>query len=431
MSLIPRISSREEQMDICAATARTRTLLGDYAGAVAAADLADELVAGGDRRWLAWPARTRIEAYFYWDRWDEAMAAHDGFLEVFRRGQGSRRISVPGLVGGVAAAIHLLRGERAEAEAIEQRMGPRPPATANLLMAYGLLGCGEPALALERLALVPFSRVWVLAITAEAQAMLERWDELDETLAELDAWHGLDQLPRRWRPGRPRPRHRRRRAGAGPGRARRSASSAAASSTPAAWSCWAAATRPAACTSCWAPSRRWRRCADRAGLRFPATATEETTVMANQTATIETSQGTIELELFADDAPETVANFTRLAGEGFYDGLVFHRVIRDFMIQGGCPQGTGTGGPGYTFDDEINDHRIVRGTLAMANAGPNTNGSQFFIVTAEATPWLDGKHTAFGQVTSGMDVIDRIEEVDTDSRDRPADDVRMEKVTVS
>jgi hypothetical protein len=196
MSLIPRIPSREEQMDICAATARTRTLLGDYRGAVAAAELADELVAGGDRRWLAWPARTRIEAYFYWDRWDEAMAAHDGFLEVFRQGQGSRRISVPGLVGGVAAAIHLLRGERAEAEAIEQRMGPRPPATANLLMAYGLLGCGEPSLALERLVLVPFSRVWVLAITAEAQAMLQRWDELDETLAELDVWKGLEQLPR-------------------------------------------------------------------------------------------------------------------------------------------------------------------------------------------------------------------------------------------
>ena len=153
--------------------------------------------------------------------------------------------------------------------------------------------------------------------------------------------------------------------------------------------------------------------------------------MANQTATIETSQGTIELELFTDDAPETVANFTRLAGEGFYDGLVFHRVIRDFMIQGGCPQGTGTGGPGYTFKDEINQHRIVRGTLAMANAGPNTNGSQFFIVTAEATPWLDGKHTAFGQVTSGMDVIDRIEGGDTDSRDRPTEDVRMERVNVT
>jgi cyclophilin family peptidyl-prolyl cis-trans isomerase len=152
--------------------------------------------------------------------------------------------------------------------------------------------------------------------------------------------------------------------------------------------------------------------------------------MANQTATIETNHGVIELELFSDDAPETVANFTKLAGEGFYDGLVFHRVIPDFMIQGGCPHGTGTGGPGYTFDDEQSGHSIVRGTLAMANAGPNTNGSQFFIVTAEATPWLDGKHTAFGQVTSGMDVVDAIQSVDRDARDRPTDEVRMEKVTV-
>jgi cyclophilin family peptidyl-prolyl cis-trans isomerase len=153
--------------------------------------------------------------------------------------------------------------------------------------------------------------------------------------------------------------------------------------------------------------------------------------MANQTATIETNHGTIELELFTDDAPETVANFAKLANDGYYDGLVFHRVIPDFMIQGGCPQGTGTGGPGYTFADEINHHKIVRGTLAMANAGPNTNGSQFFIVTAEATPWLDGKHTAFGQVTGGMDVVDEIQSTATDSRDRPVEDVRMEKVTVS
>jgi cyclophilin family peptidyl-prolyl cis-trans isomerase len=153
--------------------------------------------------------------------------------------------------------------------------------------------------------------------------------------------------------------------------------------------------------------------------------------MANQSATIQTNHGTIELELFAEDAPETVANFAKLAKEGFYDGLVFHRVIPDFMIQGGCPQGTGTGGPGYTFADEINHHPIVRGTLAMANAGPNTNGSQFFIVTAEATPWLDGKHTAFGQVRGGMDVVDRIQSAETDARDRPVDDVRMEKVTVN
>jgi cyclophilin family peptidyl-prolyl cis-trans isomerase len=153
--------------------------------------------------------------------------------------------------------------------------------------------------------------------------------------------------------------------------------------------------------------------------------------MANQTATIETNHGTIELELFTDDAPETVANFAKLASDGFYDGLVFHRVIPDFMIQGGCPQGTGTGGPGYTFADEINHHKIERGTLAMANAGPNTNGSQFFIVTAGATPWLDGKHTAFGRVTGGMDVVDEIQSTATDARDRPVEDVRMEKVTVS
>ena len=153
--------------------------------------------------------------------------------------------------------------------------------------------------------------------------------------------------------------------------------------------------------------------------------------MSNQTATIETNHGVIELELFTDDAPETVANFHERAGEGFYDGLIFHRVIPN-SIEGGCPLGTGTGGPGYTFPaDEPNDHSIVRGTLAMANAGPNTNGSQFFIVTAEATPWLDGKHTAFGQVTSGMDVVDAIQAVERDARDRPADDVRMEKVTIA
>ena len=119
------------------------------------------------------------------------------------------------------------------------------------------------------------------------------------------------------------------------------------------------------------------------------------------TATIQTSMGAIEVELFAEDAPKTVENFSKLAGDGFYNGLVFHRVIPDFMIQGGCPRGDGTGDAGYKFEDEINDHAIVRGTLAMANAGPNTNGSQFFIVTADATPWLDGKHTAFGQVTAG------------------------------
>ena len=149
------------------------------------------------------------------------------------------------------------------------------------------------------------------------------------------------------------------------------------------------------------------------------------------TATIHTSMGDIELELFAEDAPKTVENFTKLAGDGFYDGLVFHRVIPDFMIQGGCPRGDGTGDAGYKFEDEFNDHPIVRGTLAMANAGPNTNGSQFFIVTADATPWLDGKHTAFGQVTAGQDVVDAISAVDRDGADRPRDAVTMSGVTIA
>ena len=146
-------------------------------------------------------------------------------------------------------------------------------------------------------------------------------------------------------------------------------------------------------------------------------------------ATMHTNHGPIELELFAEDAPKTVENFTKLSQDGYYDGLIFHRVIRDFMIQGGCPQGTGTGGPGYEFEDEINEHKVVRGALAMANAGPNTNGSQFFIVTIDAAPWLDGKHTVFGQVTSGMDVVDALEALPTDSRDRPREPAVIEKLT--
>ena len=147
------------------------------------------------------------------------------------------------------------------------------------------------------------------------------------------------------------------------------------------------------------------------------------------TATMQTTEGPIVFELFDEDAPKTVENFRKLTGEGFYDGLTFHRVIKDFMIQGGCPQGTGTGGPGYTFEDEINPHKVVRGALAMANAGPNTNGSQFFIVTTDAAPWLDGKHTVFGRVTEGMDVVDRIEATDTDARDKPSSDQRIESIT--
>ena len=149
------------------------------------------------------------------------------------------------------------------------------------------------------------------------------------------------------------------------------------------------------------------------------------------TATLHTNHGAIEVELFDDDAPVTVGNFRKLAADGFYDGVIFHRVIKDFMIQGGDPNGTGTGGPGYTFEDEFNQHKVVRGALAMANAGPNTNGSQFFIVTTGAAPWLDGKHTVFGQVTSGMDVVDTIEGQSTDGRDRPREDVVMERVEVS
>jgi peptidyl-prolyl cis-trans isomerase B (cyclophilin B) len=148
-------------------------------------------------------------------------------------------------------------------------------------------------------------------------------------------------------------------------------------------------------------------------------------------ATMHTNHGPIGLELFDDDAPKTVENFRKLAADGFYDNLVFHRVIRDFMIQGGCPEGTGTGGPGYTFEDEFNDHKIVRGALAMANAGPNTNGSQFFIVTTAAAPWLDGKHTVFGEVRSGMEAVDAIESQPTGARDRPAEDAVIERIELS
>jgi peptidyl-prolyl cis-trans isomerase B (cyclophilin B) len=146
-------------------------------------------------------------------------------------------------------------------------------------------------------------------------------------------------------------------------------------------------------------------------------------------ATMQTNQGAIEIELFDDDAPKTVENFKKLANDGFYNGVIFHRVIPDFMIQGGDPTGTGTGGPGYQFEDEFNDHKVERGALAMANAGPNTNGSQFFIVTAEATPWLDGKHTVFGKVTSGMEVVDTIEQSETDGRDKPIDEMRIESIS--
>jgi peptidyl-prolyl cis-trans isomerase B (cyclophilin B) len=146
------------------------------------------------------------------------------------------------------------------------------------------------------------------------------------------------------------------------------------------------------------------------------------------TANMHTTTGTIALELFDEDAPKTVENFHKLAGEHFYDGIICHRVIPDFMIQGGCPEGKGTGGPGYTFEDEFNRHKVVRGALAMANAGPNTNGSQFFIVTTGAAPWLDGKHTVFGRVTDGMDAVDAIEHLPTDAGDRPLDPPKIESI---
>ena len=148
-------------------------------------------------------------------------------------------------------------------------------------------------------------------------------------------------------------------------------------------------------------------------------------------ATMQTSHGAIELELFDADAPKTVDNFVKLSREGFYDGLTFHRVIPDFMIQGGCPRGDGTGGPGYQFEDESNEHRVVRGALAMANSGPDTNGSQFFIVTAAECPWLDGKHTVFGRVTDGMDVADAISTLPSDAQDRPREEAKIDRVELA
>jgi cyclophilin family peptidyl-prolyl cis-trans isomerase len=145
-------------------------------------------------------------------------------------------------------------------------------------------------------------------------------------------------------------------------------------------------------------------------------------------ATLHTNHGPIEVELYDDDAPKTVENFRKLAADGFYDGVIFHRVIPDFMIQGGDPTGTGTGGPGYTFGDEFNDHAVARGALAMANSGPGTNGSQFFIVTADACPWLDGKHTVFGQVTGDMAAVDSISQVETGAGDRPNEAVVIERI---
>jgi peptidyl-prolyl cis-trans isomerase B (cyclophilin B) len=145
-------------------------------------------------------------------------------------------------------------------------------------------------------------------------------------------------------------------------------------------------------------------------------------------AIFHTSMGEITVEFFVEASPKTVNNFLNLAEQGFYNGVIFHRVIKDFMIQGGDPDGIGTGGPGYKFEDEFNDYPLVKGSLAMANAGPNTNGSQFFIVTAEATSWLDGKHTNFGQVVEGINIVMDIDSVDVVPGDKPVEDVVIESI---
>jgi cyclophilin family peptidyl-prolyl cis-trans isomerase len=154
--------------------------------------------------------------------------------------------------------------------------------------------------------------------------------------------------------------------------------------------------------------------------------------MANPTVTIQTNHGTIVAELFSDRAPNTTGNFIELAKDGYYDGIIFHRIIDGFMIQGGDPTGTGRGGPGYTIPDEFGDGLAHDGpgVFSMANAGPNTGGSQFFITLA-ATTWLDGRHAVFGKVTEGLDIVEAIGKVATDANDRPFEDVVMEKVTVS
>lgn len=153
------------------------------------------------------------------------------------------------------------------------------------------------------------------------------------------------------------------------------------------------------------------------------------------TAEIETNLGKIKVKFYNSESPVTVNNFMKLSDQKFYEGTKFHRVIKGFMIQGGDPNSKdddwsndGTGGPGYSFKDEFNSHKLVRGSLAMANSGPNTNGSQFFIVTASSTPWLDGKHTNFGEVISGMDVVDKIENLSVGKNDHPKEDAEIKSI---
>lgn len=160
--------------------------------------------------------------------------------------------------------------------------------------------------------------------------------------------------------------------------------------------------------------------------------TQQTTIDLNKKyqAKFKTNYGEFTISLFAKETPITVNNFVTLARKKFYDGLIFHRVIPDFMIQGGDPDGNGTGGPGYTFKDETSPRKIVKGSLAMANAGPNTNGSQFFIVTANETPWLDGRHTNFGEVVLGLDVVEKIGKVQTGQNDKPVKDVIINSIEI-
>lgn len=153
--------------------------------------------------------------------------------------------------------------------------------------------------------------------------------------------------------------------------------------------------------------------------------------MANRTATFETNRGTFKIELFEDKAPLTTGNFIKLAGDKFYDGLIFHRVIGGFMLQGGCPHGTGTGGPGYEIDDEFHPElrHSSEGTLSMANSGPNTGGSQFFITLAE-TSWLDDRHAVFGSVIEGLEIVKEIGMIETNPADRPLEDVTIDRVSI-
>ena len=387
---------REERMDACSQAAQTRIVVADYAGAVAAGDAAGVPGAEEDAHWQARPVLDVAEAYFAWDRWDEALQSYERYLALYRRSGGGRAGKAPARASGVAAAVHLLRGDADQAEELEQRLGSEPKAAFQLMMGQALLGRGEPELALDRVRYLdlqahPIYRIApaALAIRAEAAAAHRPLGRVRGGARgrRRPAGHRRDAADPGPAPARPRHRRRRGRARAGGRGVRRARLPVRARPLPRAARRRRRGPRGVRATGGDPRPRARRRLTGRDYRAVvPAHRARGQTRMPNTSATIETSMGTIELELYADDAPETVANFAKLAGDGFYDGLIFHRVIPDFMIQAGCPQGTGTGGPGYKFDDEINDHRIVRGTLAMANAGPNTNGSQFFIVTADATP---------------------------------------------